>query len=67
MTAELDDVIADWAATRTAESLLAHLEQHGVPAGRLYRAPEQNVAPRLSQTLGSVRWPGRGHDQHHAE
>jgi formyl-CoA transferase len=91
--AELDDVIADWAATRTAESLLAHLEQHGVPAGRLYRAPEmlsdphfqaresivtvedadlglipmQNVAPRLSQTLGSVRWPGPGHDQHHAE
>jgi formyl-CoA transferase len=91
--AELDQVITDWAATRTAESLLAHLEQHGVPAGRLYRAPEmlsdphfqaresivavedadlglipmQNVAPRLSQTPGSVRWPGPGHDQHRAE
>jgi formyl-CoA transferase len=45
--AELDQLIGDWAASRTAESLLAHLEQHGVPAGRLYRAPEMLTDPHF--------------------
>ena len=80
----LDTLIGEWTATFTAEDLLAHLERHGVPAGRIYRAPEmlddpqfqaresivevphpkfhhlkmQNVAPKLSATAGSIRWPG---------
>jgi crotonobetainyl-CoA:carnitine CoA-transferase CaiB-like acyl-CoA transferase len=82
--AELDVLIGQWTVTLEAEALLALLERHGVPAGRIYRAPEmladpqfqarasivavphpefpnlkmQNVVPKLSDTAGSVRWPG---------
>ena len=82
--AELDDRIAAWTSTLTADALLARCEAHGVPAGRIYRVPEmledpqfqaresivdvedpahpglkmQNVFPRLSETPGSIRWPG---------
>ncbi|MEQ8486958.1 MAG: CaiB/BaiF CoA-transferase family protein [Pseudomonadales bacterium] len=82
--AELDALIGQWTVTLEAEALLALLEQNGVPAGRIYRAPEmladpqfqaresivavphpefanlkmQNVVPKLSDTAGSVRWPG---------
>ena len=82
--AELDDRIAAWTGTLTADALLARCEAHGVPAGRIYRVPEmledpqfraresivdvedpahpglkmQNVFPRLSETPGSIRWPG---------
>jgi formyl-CoA transferase len=91
--AELDDRIAAWTATLTAEELLAVLERHGVPAGRIYRAPDmladpqfqarqsivavahdtlknlmmQNVAPKLSETAGSIRWPGPALGAHTAE
>jgi formyl-CoA transferase len=90
---ELDERIAQWTATVPAETLLAQLERHGVPAGRIYRAPEmladpqfrarqsiipvahdtlknlmmQNVAPKLSETAGSVRWPGPPLGAHNAE
>ncbi len=79
--AELDALIGDWSRTVPAAELEAMLEAGGVPAGRIYRAPEiladphvqareaiirvmhheygelamQNVAPRLSDTPGSVR------------
>ncbi|HEX4830408.1 MAG TPA: CoA transferase, partial [Trebonia sp.] len=46
--AELDDVIADWAVARTTEALLEHLERHGVPAGRLYRAPDMLADPHFA-------------------
>lgn len=81
---ELDRIIADWTATRTAAEVLGLMDEHGVPAGQMYRAPEmladphfrsresivrvkhpdfgdlpmQNVAPRLSETPGEVRWAG---------
>lgn len=81
---ELDELIADWTRTVTAADLLALMEEHGVPAGGIYRAPEmladphfqardaivrvphpefgdvamQNVAPRLSETPGSIRHVG---------
>jgi formyl-CoA transferase len=37
---ELDQIIADWSGQFDAAPLLALLEQHDVPAGRTYRAPE---------------------------
>ena len=36
----LDDMISAWSKGFTADDLLAHLEQHAVPAGRIYRAPD---------------------------
>ena len=91
--AELDDLIAEWSVTLDAEELYATLNDHGVPTGRIYRAPEmledphfaareaivklmhpqlgefpmQNVAPKLSDTPGTVRWVGPELGQHNAE
>ena len=38
--AELDGIISTWTRQLGAGELLALLEQHAVPAGRIYRAPE---------------------------
>jgi len=90
---QLDDLIADWTRTLKAADLLALMEQYGVPAGGIYRAPEmmadphfqarqaivrvnhpelgqvamQNVAPRLSETPGSVRHCGPALGEHTEE
>ena len=37
---ELDEIIFAWSAQYKADDLLTLLERHGVPAGRIYRAPE---------------------------
>ena len=37
---ELDGLVADWTRTGTADDLLARLAHHGVPAGRVYTAPD---------------------------
>jgi formyl-CoA transferase len=88
--AELDAHIGAWSAGWTLEALLAHLESHGVPCGRVFQAPDmladpqyqareaivetdhpvfgkirmQNVFPKLSETPGSVRWPGPALGEH---
>lgn len=36
----LDDMISAWSKGFTADDLLSLLEQHAVPAGRIYRAPD---------------------------
>lgn len=38
--AELDGIIADWTRGWTLEALLAELEAKGIPAGRIFRAPD---------------------------
>jgi crotonobetainyl-CoA:carnitine CoA-transferase CaiB-like acyl-CoA transferase len=43
----LDDLISEWSATLTADALLESLETHGVPAGRIYRAPEMLTDPQF--------------------
>ncbi|MGA1371230.1 MAG: CaiB/BaiF CoA transferase family protein [Pseudomonadales bacterium] len=91
--AELDERIARWTVTLEADALLAVLERHGVPAGRIYRAPDmledpqfkarasivdvphpefqhlkmQNVVPKLSETSGSIRWPGPSLGEHNRD
>ena len=37
---ELDDMIGEWTKTKTADELDALMKEHGVPAGKIYRAPE---------------------------
>jgi crotonobetainyl-CoA:carnitine CoA-transferase CaiB-like acyl-CoA transferase len=90
---ELDDRIAAWTVTLAADELLTLLEKNGVPAGRIYRAPEmladpqfqarqsivdvphetfhnlkmQNVVPKMSETQGSIRWPGPALGAHNEE
>jgi len=43
----LDEMIADWSKGFDADSLLALLERHGVPAGRIYRAPDMLSDPQF--------------------
>jgi formyl-CoA transferase len=38
--AELDDLIADWTRTLTADEVEALMKEHGVPHGKIYRAPD---------------------------
>ena len=38
--AELDELIFAWSIKFTADDLLALLEKHAVPAGRIYRPPD---------------------------
>lgn len=44
---ELDEIIAGWTATMEADPLLDVLEDHGVPAGRIFRAPEMLTDPHF--------------------
>jgi formyl-CoA transferase len=90
---ELDARVEDWTRTLTTREVLAAMEQHGVPAGLIYRAPEmlddphfkareaivsvphpdfgqlrmQNVAPKLSETPGSIRTPSPELGQHNED
>lgn len=43
--AELDDRIGAWTVTLPAAEVLAVLEQHGVPAGQIYTAPDMLSDP----------------------
>jgi formyl-CoA transferase len=90
---ELDAMVERWTQSLTTRQVLDLMDQHGVPAGLIYRAPEmledphfkareaivsvahpdfgelrmQNVAPKLSETPGSVRSPSPGLGQHNDE
>ena len=46
--AELDAHIAAWSKTYTSADLLALLERHGVPCGRVFRAPEMLEDPQYA-------------------
>jgi succinyl-CoA--D-citramalate CoA-transferase len=46
--AELDDLIAAWSSTHTAEQLQTIMDQHGVPAGRIYTAKEMLADPHFA-------------------
>lgn len=52
--AELDDLIAQWTATRPAEDLLAELAAGGVPAGRIYRAQDMLDDPHFAARASIV-------------
>jgi len=45
--AELDGVIAAWTRERTVDDLLAVLEAHAVPCGRIFRAPDMLADPQF--------------------
>jgi formyl-CoA transferase len=54
---ELDDHIAEWSCALSAEQLLALMDEHGVPAGRIYRAPEMLADPHFAARESIVRVP----------
>ncbi len=52
---ELDDIIADWTRTRSAEALLTLLHDAGVPAGRIYTARDMFTDPHFAARDAIVR------------
>ena len=59
--AELDALINAWTGTLTVDAVEALLIEHGVPAGRVYRAPEMLNDPHFAAreailTLPHPRW-----------
>jgi formyl-CoA transferase len=87
---ELDALVAEWTQGMPIDELNALMDEYGIPAGKIYRAPEmledmhfkarqaivevmhpkfgklkmQNVAPKLSETPGSIRSPAPELGQH---
>lgn len=53
--AELDDLIAEWTSSLDAADLHARLTDHGVPTGRIYRAPEMLDDPHFAARNAIVR------------
>jgi formyl-CoA transferase len=44
---ELDELIADWSRTLDAATLEAKMEEHAIPAGRIFRAPDMLADPHF--------------------
>lgn len=62
--AELDELIAAWTASLPAERILAVLEQHAVPHGLIYTAPDMVDDPHFvaRQTIRRIHDDGLGVD-----
>lgn len=60
--AELDAVVGGWTATKDADWLLAHLEEHGVPCGRINTAADVVADPHVQarKSLVTVHDPDLG-------
>jgi len=43
---EIDEIVAAWTATRSCDDVLAMLDEHGVPAGRIFTAPDMLRDPQ---------------------
>lgn len=56
---ELDELITEWTRGVETEALLDRLEEHGVPAGKMYRAPDMLADPhyRTRQSIIEVDHP----------
>jgi crotonobetainyl-CoA:carnitine CoA-transferase CaiB-like acyl-CoA transferase len=53
--AALDRLIADWTRTMPSAELLALLEAEGVPAGRIYKAPDMLADPHFAAREALVK------------
>lgn len=59
---ELDDIISDWSRTVTAAELEELMEKHGIPAGKIYTAPDMLSDPQFAarESITSVLHPVLG-------
>jgi len=55
--AELDAIIAAWTESQGLEELLALMQAHGVPASRVYRAPDMLEDPQFQAREAIVELP----------
>jgi formyl-CoA transferase len=52
---ELDELIADWTRSLTADEVEALMKEHGVPHGKIYRAPDMLDDPHFQAREAIVR------------
>lgn len=45
---ELDDLIADWTRDQSAEDVLALMDEHGIPAGKIFKAEDMFQDPHYA-------------------
>jgi formyl-CoA transferase len=59
---ELDERVGEWTRSVTCEQVLQKMEEHGVPAGLIYRAPEMLDDPHFKarNAIVAVRHPDFG-------
>lgn len=53
--AELDALISQWTRTLSTTELMASMDQHGVPAGKIFRAPDMLEDPQYIARQSVVR------------
>ncbi len=60
---ELDALIGEWTKEKTSDEVLKICEDHGVPSGKLYRAPEMLEDPHFAarEAIVDVPYPEVGH------
>jgi formyl-CoA transferase len=51
----LDELIGDWTSTRSSGELIDLMEEHGVPVGKIYRAPDMLDDPHFKAREAIVR------------
>jgi formyl-CoA transferase len=54
---ELDDIITEWTKSRTIEEVDALMQEAGVPAGRIFRAPEMLDDPQYKAREAIIDTP----------
>jgi formyl-CoA transferase len=54
---ELDQLIAEWTRTIPADRLEAMMDQHGIPSGKIFRAPEMLADPHFQARQAIVETP----------
>jgi len=52
---ELDDIVSEWTKTLTTQEVLDKMEEFGVPAGRMFRAPEMLEDPHYKAREAVVK------------
>jgi crotonobetainyl-CoA:carnitine CoA-transferase CaiB-like acyl-CoA transferase len=52
---ELDDLIADWTRPQSSAAVLDQMEAHGVPAGKIYKAPDMLADPHFAAREALVK------------
>ncbi|MGL6044368.1 MAG: CaiB/BaiF CoA transferase family protein [Sandaracinobacteroides sp.] len=53
--AELDELIADWTRPQLSADVLALMEAHGVPAGKIFKAPDMLEDPHFAAREALVK------------
>ncbi len=52
---ELDNIIADWTRTMSAAEVLALMDEYGVPAGKIFKAPDMMEDPHFKARKSIVK------------